>query len=614
MDPIQTHERAGGRLRRGCRLVALRAVCGAFLLAAALSHAQEEPGILEPLPPAGQETQAVAESVPVSVVATLHGVVRNAATGEPLPRALVEIEGNAEAGVLTDGEGRFELSGVPVGPQTIKVRKPGFQDRPYATEDVSYQGEGPAHNVLVAAEMPALDFALTPTSVIHGRVEFSTGDPGQGFTLTLLKQVVRNGRAVWAQNGTTKTNGEGAYRFAGLPAGIYALYTQPVMESEPAVTEVASGARVAREGFASVFYPGVREFSGATRIRLAAGQQAEANLLLTPEPFYSVTATAILPNGKTYGGEAYKQGFIPSGPALTVEVQDASGSRLAYSAQFDTESHTIQAKLPNGTYTLLAVSRFVDVQIATHRHSEFLWGNAEFSVEGHEVPNLHIALASMPAWVIHLSTLHASTQNGTYASKQLQTPVAVAAVQAEQALMEGGDTYFTTTDEGSDRMELSRYALGPHWLSTQVSDSNLCVGSFSAGAINLAREPLNIALGATPPPMELTLRDDCAKLTLQLPPALSEFLPGDEPFYTVYVVPDFDTTADIPPMNMHASSGPTLTVEGLTPGSYHVYVFDRPIRLEYRNPAVIAALPKPGQAVTLTAGATSSLVLEVPER
>jgi hypothetical protein len=114
--------------------------------------------------------------------------------------------------------------------------------------------------------------------------------------------------------------------------------------------------------------------------------------------------------------------------------------------------------------------------------------------------------------------------------------------------------------------------------------------------------------------MELTLRDDCAKLTLELPPALSAFLPGDEPFYTVYVVPDFDTTADIPPLNMHPSSGATLTVDGLAPGSYHVYVFERPVRLEYRNPAVLAALPTPGQQVTLSAGTTSGLMLEVPGR
>jgi hypothetical protein len=63
---------------------------------------------------------------------------------------------------------------------------------------------------------------------------------------------------------------------------------------------------------------------------------------------------------------------------------------------------------------------------------------------------------------------------------------------------------------------------------------------------------------------------------------------------------------------MHPSSGATLTVDGLTPGNYHVYAFNHPVRLEYRNPAVLAALPTPGQAVTLSAGATSSLVLEVP--
>jgi hypothetical protein len=113
--------------------------------------------------------------------------------------------------------------------------------------------------------------------------------------------------------------------------------------------------------------------------------------------------------------------------------------------------------------------------------------------------------------------------------------------------------------------------------------------------------------------MELTLSDNCARLTLTLPPALAELLPGDEPFYTVYLVPDFDTTSDIPPMTVHPFSG-TYECDGLTPGSYHIYVFDHPVRLEYRNPAVLAALPTPGQQVTLTGGGTSNLVLEVPGR
>jgi hypothetical protein len=471
--------------------------------------------------------------------------------------------------------------------------------------------------VLVAAEMPALDFALTPTSAIHGRIELSTGDPGQRFTLVLLKQVVRNGRAVWVQNGTAKTNGDGAYRFAGLPAGVYALYSQPVMESEPTVSVMASGAKIVREGFASVFYPDAREFSGATRIRLAAGQQAEANLLLTPEPFYSVTASAILPNGKPYTGNSTADGAQLS----AIRVLDARDRETAYTRQFDEAKHTFQTNLPDGVYTFLVQAEFgkmnslgqFDPGGSNGQHT-LMTGFAEFSVEHHHASDLKIPLAAAPRWPVHLHVVRTNAHANSNPSQELQNLVTVTATDAVEAPMDGTSAEVRAVYAGSDLLELNGVRVGPNWISTEVYDRSLCVDSFTAGAVNLAREPLNVALGASPPSMELTLRDDCAKLTLQLPSALTEFLPGDEPFYTVYVIPDFDTTTDIPPMNMHASSGPTLTVEGMTPGSYHVYVFDRPVRLEYRNPAVIAALPKPGQAVTLSAGATSTLVLEVPER
>jgi hypothetical protein len=36
------------------------------------------------------------------------------------------------------------------------------------------------------------------------------------------------------------------------------------------------------------------------------------------------------------------------------------------------------------------------------------------------------------------------------------------------------------------------------------------------------------------------------------------------------------------------------------------------VRLEYRNLAVVAALPTPGQQVTLSPGATANLMLEIP--
>ena len=126
-------------------------------------------------------------------------------------------------------------------------------------------------------------------------------------------------------------------------------------------------------------------------------------------------------------------------------------------------------------------------------------------------------------------------------------------------------------------------------------------------------DPLSLGLSAATPPMELTLTDNCATLALNLPAGQGTFVPGEEPFYFVYIVPDFDTPVYIPPMTVHPSSGSTLTVDGLTPGSYHVYTFGAPVHFEYRNPDAVAALSNPGQAITLSAGTTANLTLEVPE-
>jgi len=552
-------------------------------------------------------------------------MVSNAATGEPLPRVLVRIEGDADAGVLTDGEGRFEIPFVPPGPQTFRLLKPGFRDRPYATEEVDYQSEGPAHNVLVAAGMPDLNFSLIPNGAIHGYVELSTGDAAQNILVILAKQVIRNGRAVWAQNATARTNGDGSYRFAGLPEGVYAVYTQPTLESEPAVDLVATGSTesVARNGYPSVFFPDAHDFGSAMRIRLTIGEQAQANLSLTLEPFQTVTATAWFPDGRQF---APKRGSERDAESTFVgaTVLDAAGRRLSYIAQFDEATHTVQTALPDGVYTLQISVAFNDPNprggdsaAKTGRTQVTYTGFAEFSVEGHAVTNLRIPLSTLPNRPVRLRLAQSAMrppQSSASPRQGLQSMVTISAIDAGETPTNDGVGSSTSETEGPELLDLNGAGSGPLWINAQVNDRSVCIDTFTAGGINLSREPLNLNPSATPPPMELTLRSDCASLTLTLPPALAAFLPGEEPFYTVYVVPDFDTTADIPPMNIHPSSGATLTVDGLTPGNYHVYAFDSPVRLEYRNPAVLAALPVRGQALSLSPGGSASLVLEVPGR
>lgn len=587
------------------------------MLAPALSGAQD------PVQQAGSDAQPPPAAVPSGPPMTVRGMVMNAATGEPLPRVLVRIEGDAAAGVLTDGEGRFAIPNVPLGPQSIRLRKPGYRDRPYATEEVDDQMDGPAHNVLVAPRMLDLGFTLTPIGAIHGHVELSTGDPAQGISVILLKQVLRYGRAVWVSNATTRTASDGAYRFGGLPDGVYAIYTEPMLESEPAVSLVAPGsaANVERSGYPSVFFPDARELSSAAHIRLGIGQQTQADLLLTLEPFETVTATAVFPNGRQFATSPGAEARFGQS-SVTISILDADGHRLPYVAQFEAATGTVQTALPDGIYTMQVAAKLSDPTAASAggmvvrgKANQTLYsGFTELFVAGHAVTNLHIPISPTPSWPVHLRAFRTAlrqVQSNAPSVGGLESMVTVSATVAGEIPMDGMSDSAQAEPSGPDQLDLIGAGFGPLWINVLVNDRSVCVDSFTAGGINLARDPLNISPTAIPPPMELTLRDNCAQVTLQLPPSLSTFQPGDEPFYTVYLVPDFDTPVDLPPMTIHASSGANLTLEGLTPGGYHVYVFDNPVRLEYRNPAALAALAAHGQAVALSPGGNVTLVLEV---
>jgi hypothetical protein len=547
------------------------------------------------------------------VVVTVHGVVRNAATGEPLPRALVRIEGDADTGILTDGEGRFEISGLPVGPQAFRVLKPGFRDSPYAAGTAAMdETVGPAHNVTVTADMPELVFTLAPTCSIRGQIELSTGDPAQGIWVELLRRMVQDGRAVWLVASSVKTNSEGAYRFAGLADGVYAIHTQPAMDSESATTLIEAGkvGSVQRDGYAGMFYPGVRDLAGAAKISLSNGEQAQANLALTLEPFQAVSATVILPRD----GLSRTGSRTQAGTNNTAMVMDSTGRQVFYPTQYDQATNTVQAFLPDGNYSLVVRSpqnavvpgsAVRDDAANAIMNPSVLAGSVDFSVAGRAVSNLRVPLSPTLANPVQLTVLRSTT-------RPIPTQAGGGTIDVlAQQTFDGMVTLYAQ-DMRSGANPAANLPPGSYWMRTILSGNGLCEQSFTAGGASLAREPLVLGLSGSAPPMELTLRDDCAKLTLSLPQTLSALVSGEEPSFTVYVVPDFDTTVDLGPVTLRPSTGGSFTLEGLTPGNYHVYTFDAPVRLEYRNPEALAALSSPGQAVSLSSAATSTLVLEAP--
>ena len=535
-------------------------------------------------------------------------MVRIGVSGDPLPHALVRIGGDASNGALTDGDGRFEIADVPAGPQEFTITKPGYLDEAEAAADsIAWNAHGYGHNVIVAADMGDVVFTMEPANSIRGQIQLSTGDAAEGIQVTLLRRTIRDGRAVWQESGSARTNSEGAYRFGGLTDGLYAVYTMPAMDSDaPMFVQVGASAHSARAGYASVFYPDARDLNSAAKIQLHGGEQAQANIALTLEPFQPVVAQVTMPG---------------AADNVSVQVLDAQGNALPYSAQFDASTHTAQAMLPEGSYSLsasmatrvfhIAATRNANRSELTALPSRGLAGEVSFTVAGRPVTALHLPMAAVGSSPVQVSLSHtgntAVQQNVGYTGGP---PVFVTLTQTGGWLSDGMVTSYAE-GPATGPLHPNPVPAGSYWVSTAIGPRTMCEASFTAGGASLAREPLVLGATGSTAPLQLSLRDDCARLTLSLPGSVG-YSAGEERAYTVYVIPDFDSTQAVVPQTLRMSTGGRAALSGLTPGSYHVYTFDRPVALEYRSPEVLAALP--AQAVSLDPNGEAELTVEVPQR
>ncbi len=227
------------------------------------------------------------------------------------------------------------------------------------------------------------------------------------------------------------------------------------------------------------------------------------------------------------------------------------------------------------------------------------------SVAGRAVSNLILPMAATASGPVQVIVAHGSSTS----SQQGDPRVNVTLSQMGGRMADGMVSSYAE-GSASSSLRTAEVPPGTDWVHTNIGPRTLCESSFTAGGASLAREPLVLGAGGTTAPLMLTLRDDCAKLTLSLPGTVG-LTAGIEQAYIVYVVPDFDSTEDVVPQTLRSSTGGRIELTGLTPGSYHIYTFNRPVALEYRDPAALAQLP--GQPVSLSAGAEAELTIEAPQ-
>jgi len=545
--------------------------------------------------------EAAKEGPPVGV----QGVVRNVITGEPIAHVLVRVEAATPLGRLTDSQGRFEFAQVPSGQITFTIRKPGFHDAAAGVD------RDMVRTVRVADHTPGLVFALRPVGGLEGRIVLSTGDPAAAFDVQLLRRMPRYGRLEWTPVKNVRTDDQGNYSFFDLEPGDYTLHTRARLENLPNAPGVVPYAArtIHRSGFPCVYYPGVHTLPAAAQIHVGPGEHAHADMNLTLEPFYPVSFSALAPDGSPFEPNLDSPVAHKNGP-MSVEILDAENRLSGYIGRYDVETQSLQVDLPNGEYS---VRVFINEQTAGkaamgNSHAGYLLGIAPFTVAGHALRNLPLSLFPpvRRELTVHKPASYGDQQRQFGGIWRVWMSPAADPLAGKEAELEG--VRDERGNEGS--FNLMYNPLSTQWLHAR-SGGNFCIDRVLSTGADPTHEPLVNNPAGPNAPIEILLRQNCAQLTLALPPAAHEA--AIQPNYSVWVVPEFPTLEELEriPLSPLEDSGGEAHL--LAPGRYRVYTLNSSADVPYRDPEAMERTAGSGQPVTLAPGEHAHLVLELPK-
>lgn len=281
--------------------------------------------------------QSTQNPPPPSTSFSIAGVVVDAVTGAPVPRAEVSIfANNDEIKMTTGADGKFRLQAPEPGTFPITAEAHG-----YVRENLDQHG-GYSTGVAVGNGLDSehLVFRLHPQAVIYGRVTDEHGDAVRHAIVQLLSRSnARGARAnpVRTRN-QTQTDDLGEFRFAHLLPGKYFAavqaqpwYAQIGFRSQTNANQTFSGLRRAQSNvdpsldvvYPLTYYPGVFNERSATELDVAAGSQVEADIHMQAVPSVHVLLTNLPidhenPNGINISATQKALGSVDLGMAIAL--------------------------------------------------------------------------------------------------------------------------------------------------------------------------------------------------------------------------------------------------------------------------------------------------------
>lgn len=524
---------------------------------------------------------------------TVHGTVINSVTGSSIPRALVSASDNRFA-VLTDGEGHFELTvpaqnregmifNGPVNPGSrnsvrlrrsffLTARKPGFLDSSQGSPTVA---SGSSDDITIT---------LTPEAIIKGRITLASGDAALGITIQLFSRQVQDGLPRWTQGPMVRANSAGEFRFSELQPGAYKVVTNEFMDYDP-VTNIPGSQQY---GYPPVYYPGVSDFAASSTIQLSPGQEAEADLSLARQPYYTVRIPVATSD-------------VPGFPNISVEGQRGPG----YSLGYNPNEHRVEGLLPSGNYVVEALT------YGQNSRS----GSINLQVNGAPVEGPTIML--VPTVSLTLNVREEFTADANFSSTWSDGKHSFALHGPRSylnAYVESVDD-FHQQQRGSIRqprgpedesLVIENLLPGRYWL--RFSTGRGYVASATQGPSDLLRQPFTVGSGPAAP-IEVTLRDDKAQVEATVTPLSQSSSQQDSAQVWIYWIPLPDSAGEYSQSAIMGGDGKFGTL--MVPGDYRVLAFSKvQQQLPYRDAEAMKAYESKGTVVHLAAGQKTTVQIE----
>ena len=492
----------------------------------------------------------------------LSGTVVDALTGAPIRRALVQLAGMQSQAVLTDEGGKFRFENLAQGQGMVYAHKPGYTDS---------SRESPTR-VTIGGDTSPLVLKLDPESAIAVKVTGEDGEGVESLPVRVLMSQVQEGRRYWNMQGGGQTDEQGEYRAGNLRPGKYYLSVGPSFRP---VGHVGDGAQGSDVGYPRVFYPNAGELEGAVLVEVNPGRRARLELALSTVPVYRISGAVV---GGTPGQACY--------PRLI----DSSGEDIPISVRVNPVTGVFRSgEVPAGFYTLVA-----DCVV-----------DGETSFAGRMPLHVDSNLANVTLSVAAMASIPVDFRTNGGADANENSPASAVILTKKQRNGRRGAAWAELEGEGDDkRMVVKRVEPGSYSVDIRPNPG-WYVESALYGFVDVLTEDLTVPEGGTTEAIEVTLRNDGARLSGNIRGKGAAGASG-----IVLLV-----SSRAPRLvRMTRIVNGAFNIGDLAPGSYRAIAIDQAEDLEYRNPDALRDYLTKAQDVTLGPKQESRVDLELVQR